>query len=223
MLGTETGASVFDFTGAIRQAVEDHLRRDPRADFETLQRLYFADEEGRIRVNQISPRCFEAAALRTLLILYEGEYSGLLTPWRHYVPLKKDYSNLDEVLATLRNPSKAQHIVDTAYDEVARNPTNSYAGFVKMFDQTISEMVRPGVRTEPLLNDRDFAKMKAPSRSSRRRMRARRIFIMLHHFVFSFILGRTSAETRDYVELRLKAILRPVQTLWRYRYRDRTG
>ncbi|MBT8506740.1 hypothetical protein B1F79_04690 [Coxiella-like endosymbiont of Rhipicephalus sanguineus] len=51
----------------------------------------------KIDYNQISPRHFEAVATKTLQILYEGEYSNILKPWVHYVPLKKDYSNFDEV------------------------------------------------------------------------------------------------------------------------------
>jgi hypothetical protein len=43
MLGVESGASVFDFTGQIQRAVEAHQHRDPSVDFETLHRLYFAD------------------------------------------------------------------------------------------------------------------------------------------------------------------------------------
>ena len=124
VLGTESGASVCDFTGAIQKAVEAHTAQDPDATFETLKNLYFKDEDRRLMMNIISPRCFEAAALRTLMILYEGHYSGRLKPWQHYVPLKKDHSNMDEVVTVLRDPKKAQGIVDRAYREVALNRDN---------------------------------------------------------------------------------------------------
>src|SRR3546814_45985 len=102
VLGTESGSGVCDFTGEIQARVEEHVARDPDVPFEVLRELYFKSEDGRLMMNVISPRCFEAAALRTLMILYEGRYSGRLIPWRHYVPLKRDHSNMDEVVAVLR-------------------------------------------------------------------------------------------------------------------------
>ena len=140
VLGTESGASICDFTGQIKRNVEAHVAADPDATFEILRDLYFKDEDGRIVLSVISPRCFEAAALRTLLILYEGTYSGRLQPWRHYVPLNKDHSNMAEVVEVLRNQERAQAIVDTAFSEVALNPDNSFAAMVRQVDSVINRV-----------------------------------------------------------------------------------
>src|SRR6185437_3523665 len=40
MLGVESGASVFDFTGEIQRRVEDHQRRNPGVTYEELKELY---------------------------------------------------------------------------------------------------------------------------------------------------------------------------------------
>lgn len=138
-LGTESGASVCDFTGQIQRNVEAHLQDHPDADFDVLRSLYFRDEDCRIMMNVISPRCFEAAALRTLMILYEGAYSGILKPWRHYIPLKTDHSNMDEVSRVLRSTSEAQKIIDQAYREVACNENYSYAAMVRLVDRVMDE------------------------------------------------------------------------------------
>jgi hypothetical protein len=143
MLGVESGASVFDFTGAIANAVRDHLCREPDASYETLERLYLAKHEGKICLNQISPRCFEAAALRTLMILYEGDYSGILKPWRHYVPLKKDHSNMAEVVSVLRNEPKVSEITERAYREIALDRRYSYANAVAQTDSSIEAAIQP--------------------------------------------------------------------------------
>ena len=74
-LGTESGASVFDFNGEVQRAVESDVERNAKLTFEQLRDRHFAHLEGKVRLNQISPRCFEAAALRTLTVLYEGDYS----------------------------------------------------------------------------------------------------------------------------------------------------
>ena len=157
MLGTESGASVIDFTGEIQKNVEAHLLREPDASFEALRDLNFRDIDGKVVLNVISPRCFEAAALRTLMILYEGSYSGRLQPWRHYVPLKKDHSNMDEVVAVLRDPAKATAIIERAYAEVALNPDNSFEAMVRQFDRVIDEHFRPEMRAAaPPYSDREI-------------------------------------------------------------------
>lgn len=146
MLGVESGASVFDFTGEIERKVASHLARHPEATFDEVEKLYLAEEEGRIRLNQISPRCFEAAALRTLMILYEGGYSGILVPWRHYVPLKKDHSNMAEIAEVLRNPDRMTEIVDRAYREVALDPRNSFKDSVAAVDVAMERRLEPSLR-----------------------------------------------------------------------------
>lgn len=150
MLGVESGASVFDFDGTLQRTVEDYVAAHPRATFEEVQRLLLAPYEGRIRQNQISPRCFEAAALRTVMVLYEGEYSGVLQPGRHFFPLRKDFSNFDEVLAFLRDPVRMQEMADCAYEEVALNPKYSYRRFIEQFDAVAQgEHERRGFRRSP--------------------------------------------------------------------------
>jgi len=137
VLGTESGSSVCDFTGEIQANVEAHERRKPAASFETLRELYFKDVDGTVMMNIISPRCFEAAALRTLMILYEGRYSDAMVPWRHYVPLRKDHSNMDEVVGVLRDPARWQDIVDRAYEEVALNSRYTFREMVRQFDDVV--------------------------------------------------------------------------------------
>jgi hypothetical protein len=144
-LGTESGASLCDFTGDIQRNVEAHLLKYPETDFDTLRNLYFRDGDCQIMMNVISPRCFESAALRTLMILYEGDYSGVLVPWRHYVPLKRDHSNMDEVVRILRSPNEAQKIIDQAYVEVAKNDKYSYAAMVDLVDRVMDEEWRPSM------------------------------------------------------------------------------
>jgi hypothetical protein len=138
VLGSESGSSVFDFDGTVRVAVEQFVASHPNATFEEVQRTFLRPHEGRVNYGQISPRCFEAAALRTAMVLYEGKYSGILQASRHYIPLKKDFSNFDAVLETLRDVRKLQQIADCAYEEVARNEAYSYRAFVALFDGVVA-------------------------------------------------------------------------------------
>jgi hypothetical protein len=215
MLGVESGASVFDFTGEIQRNVEAHERRNPGVDFETLKRLYFAEADGKIALNQISPRCFEAAALRTLLVIYEGDYSGRMQAWRHYVPLKKDHSNHAEVVAVIKDPVRATEIIETAYREVASNPDNTFRAFVAQFDEVISATFRPEQHAIlPYLSDREFEMLATPGWSVRRRWATRRIIETSYRFLFSIVLGRARPETRDVVQAWLKSLLHPLRAIW---------
>ena len=137
MLGVESGASVFDFDGTLQQKVDRYVADHPEASFFEVQEKFLRPYEGLIRLNQISPRCFEAAALGTVLVLYEGEYSGILQPWRHYVPLKKDFSNFAEVLAALKDPVRLQEIADCARREIAESARWSFRGFIDGFDAVV--------------------------------------------------------------------------------------
>ena len=139
-LGVESGASVLDFDGEIQQKVERYEESNPWASFETMKNLFFSHLEGKVFLNQISPRCFECAALKTLMILYEGHYSGILIPWRHYIPLKKDHSNIEEIVSVLRDQKKWEQITEAAYTEIACNPLYSYKNFVKTFDDHIDQL-----------------------------------------------------------------------------------
>lgn len=139
-LGVESGASVLDFDGEIQRKVENYEEANPWASFETIKNLFFSHLEGKVFLNQISPRCFECAALKTLMILYEGHYSGILIPWRHYIPLKKDHSNIEEIVSVLRDQKKWEQITETAYTEIACNPLYSYKNFVKTFDDHTDQL-----------------------------------------------------------------------------------
>lgn len=159
MLGSESGASVFDFSGRLQTDIEAYEREHPGATYEEVRDRFYPGQDGIVRMNQISPRCFEAAALRTLMILYEGEYSGVLEPWRHYVPLRKDHGNMDEVVAVLRDERRWSEIVDNAYREVACNPRWSYERFGADVALIIAEMVQSkGLSPARGYSDREFLK-----------------------------------------------------------------
>lgn len=210
MLGVESGASVFDFTGDVQRVVDAHTAREPGVDFETLQSLYFKDLEGKIVLNQISPRCFEAAALRTLMVLYEGDYSGRMIAGRHYLALKKDHSNHAEIVAVLKDPQRAQDIIDNAYREIGGNPANTFGAFVRQFDEVLSDAFRPQMKAQlSPLPDAQFERLTSPTLTTRARWFRRRATEGSYRLLFARILGRARPETREAVHAWLKYFLRP--------------
>jgi hypothetical protein len=149
VLGVESGASVLDVDGGIAARTDTYAALIHEPSYETLRELYFADHERGVTQNQISPRAFEAVALRTLMILYEGHYSGVLTPWRHYLPLKKDHSNMEEIVKVLRDDHAVAQIIANAFAEVALNPRYSYKQFMARIDALLDEEMTPAMRGAP--------------------------------------------------------------------------
>lgn len=205
MLGVESGASVFDFDGSIQAAVEADLRADPRTDFETLRDRHFRDRENLIRLNQISPRCFEAAALRTAMILYDGDYSGRLQPGRHYIALRKDHSNMAEVVAALRDTRAMAAMTNAAYTEVALNPINHFSHFVRSFDTALEAAAaqRAWTAARPY-SEAEFARACRPDLTTRRRLLQRRLIHAAHRLVFGVWLADASPALREFVRRTLK-------------------
>lgn len=137
MLGTESGSNLFDFEGTVKPAVEQYLAEHPDADFETVHARFMEPIDGKIQMNQVSPRIFETIALRTALVLFEGEYSGVVTPWKHYIPLKKDFSNLDEVFAALEDEGLLTSMTEKAYADVIASGTYSFRHYIAQVDTLI--------------------------------------------------------------------------------------
>lgn len=136
-LGTESGANRFDFDGSLRRAVEEALSEQPGLSYvEFKRRLGWGDEQP--IMNQISPRFFEAIAYRTALVLFEGRYSGILEPWKHYIPLRKDFSNIEEVLAAVSDDELLTRLTDQAYVDVVQSERYTYQRFIADYDEVVS-------------------------------------------------------------------------------------
>jgi len=131
-IGVEGGASLLDRDGSLRAQVERHLAAHPAASFEELEASYFPGRDGELSVFAISPRHLEACATRTAQILIEGEYNGMLEPGRHYLPLRRDYSNLDELLDVVAaDDGRAKELADAAHRDLVASGQWTYRRLVE--------------------------------------------------------------------------------------------
>ncbi len=140
-LGSESGASVFDFDDSIRQNVIKYEHQFPNAIFEEIEEKFFKNLDGKIRQNQISPRIFEYAACHNLMILYEGEYSGIIQPDVHYLSLKKDMSNFREIIKLAQDKTTWQRLTDNAYRDLILSEKYHYKNFVAELNAHISNLI----------------------------------------------------------------------------------
>lgn len=138
-LGTESGASIADFDGRAEQSVRAYLRAHPGAPYEVVHDAVLGPYEGNVIVNVVSPRVFEAASLGTAMVMFPGRYSGVITAGEHYIRLEKDFSNMDEVVAQLRDDSAIAALTRRAYDDLIVSGRWSYKTFVAEFDRVIDE------------------------------------------------------------------------------------
>lgn len=149
VLGTESGSNVFDFDGSIKPAIEAFLKEHPDADFESVHERFLQGRDDKIHMNQVSPRIFEAIAIRTGLVLFEGNYSGVVRPWEHFIPLKKDFSNVDEVFSALEDLPSLEAMIQRAYDDVIASGKYEFRTFIGMLDAHIEKSAIPGKGYEP--------------------------------------------------------------------------
>jgi hypothetical protein len=137
MLGSESGSNVFDWDGLLATKIKDYKVSCPNAsDDEIYKKLIQPLEEDGL-MNQVSPRIFEAIAAHTVLVLFEGEYSGVVTPGIHFILLKKDGSNLDEVFKLLSDDGYVDAMTSRAYKDIIDSGRYSYQSFVQRVDKEI--------------------------------------------------------------------------------------
>jgi hypothetical protein len=138
-LGTESGASIADFDGSVVLAVRAYLRAHPAAPYDEVHEAVLRPFEGNVVVNVISPRVFEAASLGTALVMFPGHYSGVISPGEHYIALEKDFSNMEAVVAQLKDDSVITVMTARAREDLITSGRWSYASFVAEFDQVVDD------------------------------------------------------------------------------------
>lgn len=136
VIGVEAGVSIFDIDGKAYESYISLIQNKPNS---TKEEIFQALEswEGKIYYRTISPRVFEAASFKVLQVLFEGEYQGILKPMIHYIPLKKDFSNFEEVLSIIKDETLVEKIINNAYNDLIVSGKYSYQSFIQEFEKTL--------------------------------------------------------------------------------------
>lgn len=137
VLGVESGSSVLDRRGELQARIRRLLAERPNLTFEEIERLmppgwdawtFFA----------ISPRHLEAVVTKTCQVLVEGDYSGVLVPHRHYLPLRRDLANLNDVLEKLRDRELLRETAERAYQEIYLEGRYGYDDFARCIESALA-------------------------------------------------------------------------------------
>ena len=118
VVGLEGGASIFDFDESAEKDVRKYLRENPSATYDEIHAACLSSIEGNVIYRMITPRSFEAISMKTVQVLYPGEYSGILEAWKHYLPMKRDFSNANEICDLLRDDLFLQKMADETYEDI---------------------------------------------------------------------------------------------------------
>ena len=113
-VGMKGGASLHDPYGLTHTKVQAYLARHSEASFDEIERKCFKGKDMKHEFTAISPRLFESSMAGTCQILQRDDYLGVLEPWRDYIPLERNFSNVDEVVSTMKDLDKCQEIVANA-------------------------------------------------------------------------------------------------------------
>jgi hypothetical protein len=149
VLGVESGVTIFDIDGTLikeyynftkTRSYDELIEFESGISFEEVAReLHFEKYENKIPLRTISPRHFEAAAFRICQILYEGNYSGIMKPMVHYIPLKKDFSNFEEVITLFKDPNIRHQLTENTYNDLINSGRYHYKKFIEEFDEILIE------------------------------------------------------------------------------------
>jgi hypothetical protein len=181
VLGTEAGVSIFDTDDVVR------------TEYERSGQVLDAWEDN-IYYRTVSPRHFEAAALGVCQILFEGRYGGILRPMVHYIPLEKDFANLDEVLRRFRDPELRHRLTENAYADLIASGQYSYAQFIESFE---TELAAAG--HEFKVGEKQAKRVTAAlARGERRRTRAARLDTAMQRLQVARVIKPVFYRGRDW-------------------------
>ena len=129
-IGVPGGSSILDRDGTLKKKTEEFVRHHPDASFEEIEGACFPSQDGSLDAAVITPRHLEACATRTCQVLMEGEYNGILKPRKHYIELRRDFSNIEDVLEIIRQDTLRTEITERAFRDVVASRRYTYQRFV---------------------------------------------------------------------------------------------
>lgn len=129
-LGVESGSSIIDRDGQIHKSIEGYISSNEDIGFYKIQEKFLENDE-EFEYYALSPRHLEACFTNTCQVLIEGDYSGVLKEGYHYISVKRDFSNIEDVIVQLKDEKRRKEIVDNAYKDVVESGLYTYEKFVE--------------------------------------------------------------------------------------------
>lgn len=138
-IGTESGGDYFELTDETRLKFIAYMSVNPDAPWNEVRKQFFENYGPSVPMRIISGRQVEAAACKTVQIMFDGRYNGYFRADEHFISLKKDYSNIDEVMQKFRDDDYCRRMVDSAYEVAMQELT--YPALIKKFVTVMQEVL----------------------------------------------------------------------------------
>jgi hypothetical protein len=145
-IGVEGGSSILNAAGQTILEIMRYMDAHPESTPDEIEARFLAGREGSVDLRAISPRHLEACATRTCQVLVEGDYSGVLRQHEHYIPLRRDLSNVDEVVAAIVRDDRRAEITAAAHRDIVASGAYSYRAFVATVERVALGSPLPQVR-----------------------------------------------------------------------------
>jgi hypothetical protein len=119
LIGAESGTYYLNERGKLLARARDYnLNENQGASFAEIYEKFYATVARGVSGKCISSRHFEPIGTKTCQILLEGHYNGVLNAGEHYIPIKRDFSNVGEAVREFKDEGRRREIVDRTYDYV---------------------------------------------------------------------------------------------------------
>ncbi len=156
-LGANSGSSMIDPFGNIQRQVKLYCLDNPMASFEEVESLFFPGIDGQYVMTALSPRVLEAGMLKSSQILVKGEYSGILHPWEHYIPIDSDGGNFEEVYDAMMDVKFVTNIARHCYETLRDSEKLYYKHHANMILDDIANHIN--CQHISRISNREFDKM----------------------------------------------------------------
>jgi hypothetical protein len=119
IIGAESGTYYLNDRGRLlTKARAYNLFENREASFAEIFERFYRGQRRELSGKSISSRHFEPVGTKTCQLLLEGHYNGIFRPDEHYIPIKRDLSDVREAIAKFRDISYRRRIVEKAYEYV---------------------------------------------------------------------------------------------------------
>jgi hypothetical protein len=139
-LGANSGSSLLDPIGNIQRHVRAYLVDNPEANFDEVESACFPGQEGLHSFTAISPRVLEAALLNSAQILVDGEYSGIIKPSEHYIAIREDASNFEEVRSVMSDTGEVIKMISRCRDSILSVDALRYRNKARLILELIGDL-----------------------------------------------------------------------------------
>ena len=129
VIGIEGGSNILDWDGSFSKKINKIKNKKLLINYNYLKKLEKNLEK--IKLMTISPRHLDACLTKTCQLLVKGKYNNILKPWKHYIPINKNMTNLSHVMKILNDDKKVNKIIHNAYKDIIQSRKYTYKKFVE--------------------------------------------------------------------------------------------